>query len=215
MIIACIICAVICGFLYQIWFCKRPPSPTKSCVKTTAIAALALAALLIGAPGLLVTGLAFCALGDFWLSRDGERAFLIGLISFAIGHIFYILLFFNANAAPLFLLEMPWVIGVGALMMAGGFMGRVLWPATGALRMPVMVYIAIIITMGIAAIATTQNGTKVVLIGAGMFIVSDIILSAELFLLPEKHKLRRVTPQFVWTFYWFGQVAIFSGIVLF
>jgi uncharacterized membrane protein YhhN len=215
MIIASIICAVICGFAYQIWFCKQPPSRMKSGVKTMAIAALALAALLTGASGLLVAGLAFCALGDFWLSRDGERAFLIGLISFAIGHICYIGLFFNAAAAPLFLLEMPWVIAVGALMMTGGFMGRVLWPVTGALRIPVMVYIAIIITMGAAAISTTQNGSNIVLIGAGLFILSDIILSAELFLLPQKHKLRRVTPQFVWTFYWFGQVVIFSGIVFF
>ena len=129
----------------------------KSSVKTTAIATLALAALLTGAPALLVAGLVFCALGDFWLSRDGERAFLIGLISFVVGHICYILLFFNTSAAPFFLLEMPWVIAVGVLMMIGGFMGRVLWPATGALRGPVMAYIAIIITMGIAAISTTQN----------------------------------------------------------
>jgi uncharacterized membrane protein YhhN len=187
----------------------------KSSVKTMAIAALALAATLVGAPSFLVAGLAFCALGDFWLSRDGEGAFLIGLISFAIGHICYILLFLNTPAAPVFLLEMPWVIAVGVLMMTGGFMGRVLWPATGSLRIPVMGYIAIIITMGVAAISTTQNGSNVVLIGAGLFILSDIILSAELFLLPQEHKLRRIIPQFVWTFYWFGQVAIFSGIVFF
>lgn len=187
----------------------------KSIVKTTAIGTLVPAALLTGAPALLGSGLAFCALGDFWLSRNGERAFLIGLISFAIGHICYILLFFSTSAASLFLLEMPWVIAVGVLMMTGGFMGRVLWPATGSIRIPVMVYIAIIIAMGIAAISTIQNGSYVVLIGAGLFVLSDIILSTELFLLPVKHKLCSITPYFVWAFYWLGQVSIFSGVVFF
>jgi uncharacterized membrane protein YhhN len=181
-------------------------------VKTAAIAALALTGGLVSAPVLLIAGLTFCAFGDFWLSRDGERAFLIGLISFAIGHVFYVLLFFSAaGETPLFMLEMPWIIAVAALIATGAFMARILWPATGALRIPVMGYIAIIITMGIAAISTTQNGLNIAMFGAGLFILSDMILSTELFLLDANHRLRRVTPYLVWAFYWFGQVGIFIG----
>ena len=215
MIILSVISAVICGFWYQIWFCTRPVSPLKSGVKTVAIAALAIAALFIGAPICLVVGLAFCASGDFWLSRDGDRAFLIGLISFAIGHIFYIFLFFQtAHASPTHLLEMPWMIGVIALIISGIFMARILWPATGALRLPVMVYISIIITMGIAAISTTQNGLNMAFIGAGLFILSDMILSFALFLIPNNHKLRRAIPHLIWVLYWFGQAGIFSAFAL-
>lgn len=184
----------------------------KSVVKTTAIAAVAFAGVMIGAPVLLVAALSFCAIGDFWLSRDGERAFLVGLISFAIGHVFYVSLFFSAaGETPVFMLEMPWIIAVAALIATGAFMARILWLATGALRIPVMGYIAIIITMGIAAISTTQNGLNIAMFGAGLFILSDMILSTELFLLTANHSLRRVTPYLVWAFYWLGQIGIFLG----
>jgi uncharacterized membrane protein YhhN len=176
------------------------------------IAALAIAAYLIGAPVLLVVGLSFCALGDFFLSRDGERAFLIGLIGFALGHIFYIALFLNADAETWkTLFGMPMIIWLAVLIGVGAFMARVLWSVTGALRVPVMIYIAIIITMGISAISTAQSGVNIAIFGAGLFILSDMILSTELFLLRSDHWLRRVTPYFVWVFYWFGQVGIFAG----
>ena len=216
MLIASVISAVICGFWYQIWFCVRPVSVLKTIIKTLSIAGLALAAVFIGAPTFLTFGLAACAIGDFWLSRDGDKAFLIGLISFAIGHVFYIPLFLLAGGGEIgLLLQIPWIMFVTVLIAIGVFMTSRLWSVTGDLRIPVMVYIVIIMCMGLSAITTTGVGFNIACLGAFLFVLSDVILSAELFLLPENSKLRRITPRLVWIFYWFGQVGIFSAFTLF
>jgi uncharacterized membrane protein YhhN len=215
MLIASVVCAAICGFWYQVWFCVRPASLLKTTVKTLSIACLALAAFFVTAPPLLILGLSACAVGDFWLSRDGDKAFLIGLISFAIGHVFYIPLFLWTGGGEIgLLLQMPWAIFAVGLIAIGALMATRLWPAAGNLRMPVMVYIVIIMCMGLSAITTTSAGLNIACFGAFLFVISDMILSVELFLLSENNILRRVAPRFVWAFYWMGQAAIFIGFAL-
>jgi uncharacterized membrane protein YhhN len=202
--------AAFCGFLYQIWYCRRGPSAAKSIVKTTAIVMLAVVSFSMKAPIFLTAGLAFCAIGDFFLSRDGDRAFLIGLIAFALGHVFYIFLFAGLGDFSL-LMQWPWAVFALAMIFVGSFMARVLWPVAGDLRIPVMVYITIIMCMGLSAISMTGQGITVAALGAGMFILSDVILSTELFLMRADHPMRRFSPLFVWLFYWMAQVAIFVG----
>lgn len=210
LILAGLAIATLCGFLYQIWYCRRSPSIKKSIIKTTAIAMLAVVSFGMSAPHLLTAGLAFCAVGDFFLSREGDRAFLLGLISFALGHVFYIVLFAK-NGDISVLMQWPWAAFALILIFLGGFMARLLWPAAGDLRIPVMVYIAIIMGMGLSAIGMTGQGMTVAALGAGMFILSDMILSTELFLMRDDHPMRRFTPLFVWLFYWMAQLAIFVG----
>lgn len=209
-----ILSAVLAGFAYQIWFCYRPASIAKSVVKTTSIAMLALFAFLLNAPMFLIFGLSFCALGDLLLSRDTDRLFLFGLIAFAIGHVFYILLFLGDPIGdPRILIVMPWVL-LGASMLAiGVIMAKVLWPVAGDLRVPVMIYITIIMAMGLSAISLNTNGVHIAFYGALIFIISDTILSAELFLLPKDHPIRRVSAMLVWAFYWLAQVTILFGIM--
>lgn len=212
LILAGLAIAALCGFLYQVWFCRRSASIQKSIIKTTAIAMLAVVSFALSAPHLLTTGLAFCAIGDFFLSRDGDRAFLLGLISFALGHVFYIVLFAQNGDLSL-LMQWPWAAFALILIFVGGFMARLLWPAAGDLRIPVMVYIAIIMGMGLCAVSMTGQGATVAALGAGMFILSDMILSTDLFLMRDDHPMRRFTPLFIWLFYWMAQVAIFVGVV--
>ena len=48
----------------------------------------------------LVLALAFGTIGDGFLSRQGDRYFLAGLISFLIGHLCFTALFWQLNPAP-------------------------------------------------------------------------------------------------------------------
>ena len=63
------------------------PGPLASAAKTGATAALALAGLAAGAPWAVVLGLVLGALGDFFLTRRAETAFLAGMAAFAAGHL--------------------------------------------------------------------------------------------------------------------------------
>ena len=76
--------SAVCALVYGVWFCHRDPSHLRSFVKTAAIAFLAFVGVIADGPVLLTMALAFSALGDFALSRMGERLFLIGLCSFAL-----------------------------------------------------------------------------------------------------------------------------------
>ncbi|RUW86495.1 lysoplasmalogenase, partial [Mesorhizobium sp. M8A.F.Ca.ET.023.01.1.1] len=70
-----------------------PPTLARSAAKTLSVAMLAALAAMQGGPLLLVAALALSAIGDAFLSRDGERAFLGGLASFLVAHIVYVALF--------------------------------------------------------------------------------------------------------------------------
>ena len=76
---------------------NMPPSLARSAAKTLAVAMLAVLALMQGGPLLLVAALALSAVGDAFLSRDGEKAFLGGLASFLLAHILYVPLFLQSG----------------------------------------------------------------------------------------------------------------------
>ncbi len=84
--------AAICAAGY-LFLTAQPPGILRSLAKTAAVALLALGGGLAGAPLLLVLALGLCALGDLFLSRDGESAFMAGVGAFAAGHLAYAALF--------------------------------------------------------------------------------------------------------------------------
>lgn len=197
--------AATASLAYLLCYCHRPPGAAKSSLKTAATALLALAALAGGGPGLLVVALGLGALGDFLLSRSGGRAFLAGLVAFAAAHLAYLGLFLQAGASIAVLTAVP--VAVPTLILCGvaGAMALPLWRQAGPLRVPVMAYIAIILAMGIAALALPAAIGTFPRFAACLFIASDAILAAELFLLPAVHPARRYSPFAVWTLYWMAQ----------
>ncbi len=195
-IFAIISCAL--AVVYGVWFSPRTSSVPKSVVKTVSIALLGLIAVLAGGPFALILGLAFGALGDFWLSRDGERAFLFGLVSFAIGHIAYVVLLMQFGGRFDLSLLTIFVLGFA------GAMAAVLWPRAADLRWPVMGYVAIIAAMGVLAVGM-EDGPMLGTFAALSFIVSDAILSVEMFILAAGAPIRRVTSRLVWLTYFAAQ----------
>lgn len=206
-----LIAAAVCALSY-LWQTGLPQGSLRSTVKTAAVALLALAAGLAGSPLLLVLALAVCAIGDFCLSRDGERFFMAGVGAFALGHLGYIVLFLShSESAPMRLLQMPYLMLALALVGVGIAMSYVLAPRTGTLKGPVLAYIPIILGMGLAALSLPGQGALIWLLPASLaFILSDLVLAAETFVLPSSHPARRYTPYVVWVSYWGAQVGFFT-----
>lgn len=208
--------AALCAALYFVGFCYRSASLPKTILKTASIAILAVIALLSGAPIWLSLALLACAIGDYYLSLDDGAAFLKGIGAFAIGHLFYIILFITDPLSDLSRISnTPQTAALSILVFMSVIMLIWLWYRAGDLRYAVAGYIAIITTMGImVASLPWQENYNTVILGVMFFILSDLVLSAELFILSNEGSLRKFTPFIVWSLYWFAQMLITAGFVL-
>lgn len=200
--------AGLCAIAY-LFLTTRPVSLGRSVIKTAAVALLAFAAWSGAAPALLVLALALCALGDWMLSNDGDAAFMAGVGAFAAGHLTYIALFLTHPLAEITRIgQSPQVWLVTALFLLGMVMARILVPLAGELRLPVLIYIPIILGMGMAVLALPGQGPLGWALPAALaFIVSDLVLSVEKFVLLDDHPALRFTPYVVWVFYWCAQLG--------
>jgi uncharacterized membrane protein YhhN len=184
----------------------------RSAVKTLAVALLAALAAVQGGPLLLVAALALSALGDAFLSRDNDKAFLGGLASFLAAHLAYIALFFLSGAGGE-LLWQPWRT-VMALAMAAFAVAMLimLWRRVAPdLRLPVAAYAAAILGMGVSAL-TLDNVW--IIVGAVLFMASDGLLAAEKFLVAAISAHRDWMRYAVWALYYAAQLMIMLGFLL-
>ncbi|TIQ33670.1 MAG: lysoplasmalogenase [Mesorhizobium sp.] len=189
------------------------PRIARSAAKTLAVGLLAALAVMQGGPLLLVAALALSSVGDAFLSRDGEKAFLGGLASFLVAHVAYVALFLEVGGGIGLLSTEPWR-GAVALAMAvfAVVMLATLWRRVGpALRVPIAVYVAAILAMGIAALTTSYPW---VVAGAVLFMASDGLLAAERFLLAAISPHRVWMRYAVWVLYYAAQLAITLGFLL-
>jgi uncharacterized membrane protein YhhN len=189
------------------------PTLARSAVKTLAVAMLAVLVLLQGGPLLLVTALALSAIGDAFLSRDGEKAFLGGLASFLAAHVAYVALFLRSGGGTGMLGAEAWR-GAIALAMAvfAIIMLAALWRRVGpGLRVPVSVYVVAILAMGMSALTTSSFW---VIAGAVLFMASDGLLAAEKFLVSAISPHRLWMRYAVWALYYAAQLGITLGFLL-
>jgi len=90
----------------------------------------------------------------------------------------------------------------------------ILWFYAGKLRQAVLGYIGVITAMGIAAATLPwQANYDVVMLGVLFFILSDLILYMQLFLMTKGAWPIKIAPFLVWIFYWIGQLLILAGFV--
>ena len=135
---------------------------------------------------ILLIGLIFCLGGDVFLALHHERMFLFGLVSFLLGHVFYVICFFYVAQLN------PWTWGgcvVGLIVSGAVFFW--LRPHLGAMRIPVIAYIIVITVMVVGAftvIGDTRypaSGRLMVILGAVSFYISDLFVARDRFLKPE------------------------------
>lgn len=138
---------------------------------------------------LLLIGLFFSWMGDVFLMFENRNAlfFIFGLASFLATHIFYIIYFLRIRSANASLLaKHPLFI---ALVLAYGItLVWQLYPYLGDLKIPVMLYAAIICTMLLCSLHIFFKVNKMAacyyLLGAAAFVLSDSLLAINKFYQP-------------------------------
>ena len=134
----------------------------------------------------VLLALAFCLAGDVFLALPQKKMFLLGLVSFLCGHIFYIVGLFN-------------VAQINKLTLAGSLIGLVisggvyLWlrPHLGSMQRPVLVYVIVITIMLCGAWSIlgdsdlVRRGRIVIFAGALSFYFSDLFVARDRFLKKE------------------------------
>ncbi|MGR3837204.1 MAG: lysoplasmalogenase family protein [Cognatishimia sp.] len=198
-----LVAAIGIGGLYSILACYRVQSWWRTVFKALPLIALLFAASANFAAPLVIVGLALSLVGDIALSRDGERAFLVGLIGFALAHVAYIYHFYTLSAVPVPLL--------GAVLVALLALSTEVWlaPYTGDLKWPVRIYVVLIALMGVLAL--TLEARMIATYGALAFIASDCLLAIQLFRMRDGAKLAVPVSILLWVLYLAAQIGILLG----
>jgi len=124
-------------------------------------------------PWIILIGLCFCMFGDGLL-----RWFVVGLSAFLIGHLFYLTGFLRRWHFSKARLAMIVPLALYAFIISREIVAALLRDGNNALVIPVLLYITVISCMAWAAIMT---GNKWAIIGSLLFVVSDSILSWNMF----------------------------------
>ncbi|MFE2153676.1 lysoplasmalogenase [Streptomyces lavendulae] len=118
-----------------------------------------------GAPRLLIAALLFGWGGDLALLFDAEPAFLVGMGSFAAGHVCYLVLFGRGRTSPA-------LGGAYALALLGTV--ALLWgDLPAALRVPVAGYSLLLTAMAYRSSALGRTAG----IGGALFLLSDTLIA--------------------------------------
>ena len=135
-----------------------------------------------GFAGLILVALVFCLGGDVLLALGTPTTFLLGLVSFLLGHIMYAVAFFVVG-------DVGPSMAVGTLLLAisAVFTWRWLEPGLGDMKIPVLAYIVVISIMvcaacGIAGDATLPATARAAIFsGAVLFYLSDLFVARQRF----------------------------------
>lgn len=133
----------------------------------------------------MLFGVLFSIGGDTALMFQGNsNFFIVGLISFLIAHIYYIIGMYRFPNFKSGLLFKKWWLGL-PLTIYGFILVYMLWAGLGEMRIPVMVYSSVIMLMGLSAInmfgRTHEVATQLLLVGASLFIFSDSVIAINKF----------------------------------
>jgi uncharacterized membrane protein YhhN len=124
---------------------------------------------------LIIIGLICSLAGDVFLMLPSDQ-FIAGLSSFLIGHVFYIIAFrTDIHGLTDFDIGLP-IYAVGLLIYWA------LWPMLGEMTLPVLVYMAVIMTMAWQSVVRwrrSPNDLKRLsaVVGAILFVMSDTTIA--------------------------------------
>lgn len=194
--------------MYGAAYLHRPPGRARAVVKTLFMAPLAAAFVLAQAPALLIAGIVASAFGDAFLAFDKKWALPAGIGAFLLAQLCYLALFIqyalpDDPATPRYL-------AMGAVAATVLVFLMWLWPKLGQLAFGVVPYTLAIGAMAIASFRLPWANMPV-MAGAVCFVISDGVLSAELFKLAPDAPARRITAPLVWWSYVAAQLLITLG----
>lgn len=134
----------------------------------------------------LLAGLICCLGGDICLAFPRDKMFLTGLVSFLLGHVFYLFGFFYVSDPGVW----SWAGSIIILFISIAIYLR-LKPHLGSMRIPVLLYIVVITVMLSGAWSVfadsglTLSGRIMVITGALLFYISDVFVARDRFLKKE------------------------------
>ncbi len=197
--------------LFLLWFDYRGNSRLSGCFK--ALASLSMVGYAITAyleiqshyALLILLGIALGALGDVFLISKNKKYFLLGMLSFLIGHLFYMIAF---NHLEYDLIE--FLITFGVMIFAGYHVFRWLRPSlSGSLVPGVAIYIFVLLSMTAMALTVKiDNNYTLVGLGAVLFMISDIFVAMHRFKTPHFYDRIIGIP-----LYYVGQYLLATSIV--
>jgi len=130
---------------------------------------------------LVAVGILFSLGGDIFLMLPRD-AFVWGLVSFLVAHLFYIGAYVSRAGW-----QLNWLLLALFILYVAGLL-YLLLPQAGAMRIPVMLYALVLMTMGWQAAALwavmRDVATLLAMVGALLFIASDSILALDKFRAP-------------------------------
>ncbi len=142
---------------------------------------------------LLSLGVIFGGMGDVYLLKKTHRpSFIRGLTAFFIGHIFYLIVIFSANAflpLPLEFVVIAIVVYL-LLVIAAWFMNKC---QKGAIGIAIVLYAVLLASLNVVALfllvgfalqqglSFVPNNILFLFIGSTLFLVSDTVLSRTIF----------------------------------
>mgnify|MGYP002641687308 FL=1 len=139
----------------------------------------------------MLPGLIFCLGGDVFLALPQKKMFFLGLVSFLVGHVFYVICFFY-SAPPT--ASVLW--GLLLVSMVSLWIFFRLKPHLGDMMIPVMVYIVVITIMVCGAFSILLEtelafaGRTLAFCGALCFYVSDLFVARDRFV--KKGAINRI-----------------------
>ena len=157
------------------WYFRLRPSDRGELITKplTTVGTIAIAALAGGPPGATtatIVALVLCLIGDVALLPAVDK-FVVGLASFLLGHIAFIVMF-ALRGFDLWALAAVAVVGCGALL--GTIAAPIVRGAKAkGLGIPVRFYLVVIMAMFVLGWAT---GNWLIMVGSAAFIISDSIL---------------------------------------
>jgi uncharacterized membrane protein YhhN len=164
----------------------------------------------------VVLAIFFSLLGDVSLMLESlnEIFFILGLTSFLIAHIFYIVTYGQHQIE----VEVNALQGIQKtrlafpIVLAGTGLIIVLYSSLGDLKIPVIIYAMVLIVMVLNALfrygRTNANSFWYVFAGSLLFMISDSILAINKFLLPIS-----MAKVFIMITYIFAQFFIVKGLI--
>ena len=195
------ISAAVVSVLY-LFLSNTLPYPGGAILKTSMCVLLALLALRYKSV-LLAIALVFSAVGDALLAIDGAKLFVPALASFLTTHVIYAVIFVRVGRGVM-VSTSRWIGMILPILFAVGYL-IVLWPRLGALAIPVLFYIAAIVTM---TALSFRIPSVIVPLGAMLFLASDSLIALQKFLWSAAW----VGPV-IWITYAFAQQLITHGML--
>lgn len=130
----------------------------------------------------IIGALVFSTMGDILLIFEGRPFFILGLLSFLLAHVLYVLIFRSRLGA----IKLDFYTALCSLVIIAYyfFFMKFLWAHLGAMRIPVLAYALVIsgmLWMALQLLRSTSSFRWHIVLGALFFVVSDSLLSIQLF----------------------------------